>query len=462
MKEFQKPEFRIPEPIIKVMKTLEQAGYQVYLVGGCVRDLLMQKTPHDYDLATDARPEEILKLFEHHSGFGMKHGTILVVEQGMPVEITTFRKEGKYTDGRHPDEVIFVDRIEEDLGRRDFTINAMAYHPDQGLIDPYGGRNDLEKKLIRAVGDPDQRFQEDALRMLRAWRFASTYGFDIEPETRKALDRKENIAQAATISAERVMEEFTKILLSDHPEVIANMTLLMEPWIPELKIMIETKQNNVHHYTDVLHHTLDALKYSGTKDPMVAWALLLHDTGKPTCKTSDETGDHFKKHPAVSQKIAQRVLRKLHAPKKWMQVIPALVLRHDAFYAPNLKNIVKLRITLGWSDEQLHQLFEVQKGDILAHTTTERMEILNTFIEFYDQEKNKRPLKVSQLEINGNGIKEHTSLKAEQIGRALHELLIYAFYHPEFNHKEDLLKKLPAIEKQILEDGTKLRKDDIR
>ena len=277
MKEFQKPEFRIPEPIIKVMKTLEQAGYQVYLVGGCVRDLLMQKTPHDYDLATDARPEEILKLFEHHSGFGMKHGTILVVEQGMPVEITTFRKEGKYTDGRHPDEVIFVDRIEEDLGRRDFTINAMAYHPDQGLIDPYGGRNDLEKKLIRAVGDPDQRFQEDALRMLRAWRFASTYGFDIEPETRKALDRKENIAQAATISAERVMEEFTKILLSDHPEVIANMTLLMEPWIPELKIMIETKQNNVHHYTDVLHHTLDALKYSGTKDPMVAWALLLHD-----------------------------------------------------------------------------------------------------------------------------------------------------------------------------------------
>lgn len=385
-------QFDLPAPVRKVINRLEENGYEAWLVGGSLRDLLMGRVPHDYDLATNARPEQVQALFNHHADVGLRHGTVMIIEDGMPIEVTTFRKEGEYSDSRHPDEVAFVDSIEDDLARRDFTINAMAYNPKKGLVDPFGGQNDLNARLIRAVGDPDRRFQEDALRMLRAWRFAAQLGFQIEENTLAALEKKSNMERLEAISAERIMDEFTRILVSDHPEVIEHMTGLMEPWIPELQVMLDTDQINPHHYTDVLHHTLDALKRLNTKDPMVAWALLLHDTGKPATKTTDEKGDHFKKHPMVSAKIARRVMRDLKAPKKWQEVIPELVLRHDAFYAPKLDNIVKLRITNGWSDEQMQQLFEVQRGDILAHTSFERLDIQKKFRDFYDREKERRPL----------------------------------------------------------------------
>lgn len=443
-------QFRIPAPVMHVMNKIEEAGYQAWLVGGCVRDLLRHKEPHDYDLATSARPQIIQQLFKKHADTGLKHGTVMVIEEGIPIEVTTFRKEGTYSDGRHPDQVEFVDDIQEDLARRDFTVNAMAWNPENGLLDPFGGQKDLEEGIIRAVGDPDRRFEEDALRMIRAWRFAAQLGFRIEEQTLKALHKEDNTARIEKISAERIFEELNKILISDHPEVIAEMTDLLWPWIPELKIMLECDQINPHHYTDVLHHTLDAIRRSGSDDPMVRFALLLHDAGKPATKTTDARGDHFKKHPIESAKIARRVLRRLHAPKKWQEEIPALILRHDAFYAPNLSNIAKLRITLGWDDEQVQKLFEVQRGDILAHTSFERLDLLKEFRDFYDLEKSRRPLSVGELAVNGHDVMEHTSLRNRQIGLALEKLLMLAFYHPELNRREDLLARLPQIEAQVL------------
>lgn len=443
-------EKRIPAPVLKVMKTLQEAGYEAWLVGGCLRDLLMGREPHDYDLTTSARPETVQQLFPHHADTGIKHGTVMVIEDGIPVEVTTFRKEGKYSDSRHPDEVIFVDTIDEDLKRRDFTINAMAWNPEKGVLDLFDGKEDLKNGLIRAVGDPNVRIQEDALRMLRAWRFASQLGFEVEENTRKALKNPENIAKVKDLAVERVFEELTKILMSDHPEVIAEMTDLLEPWIPELKIMLNTEQINPHHYTDVLHHTLDAIRRSESSDPMVRWALLLHDTGKPEVKTTKDGIDHFKMHEKQSSVIARRVLRDMHAPKAWIKTIPELVLRHDAFYAPNLSNIYKLRVQLGWPDHQLRQLFEIQKGDILAHTTYDRMALLNRFRDFYDAEILRRPLSYQDLAVSGDDVLAHTGLKGKQIGQALDELLRIAFYHPECNTKEELLARLPGVEKSVL------------
>lgn len=441
-------EIKVPSPVLKVMETFEKHGYQAYLVGGCLRDLLMGIEPHDYDLAVSSRPEETKKLFAHTSDVGIAHGTVLVIEDGVPIECTTFRKESGYSDNRHPDHVEFVPDIESDLARRDFTINAMAWSPKTGLIDLYGGKEDLENRKIRAVGNPDTRFREDALRMMRAWRFAAKLGFNIEEHTLEALQKEENQALLKNIAVERIVNELNQILLSPHPEVIEGMTKLLEPWIPELDVMLHTAQDNPHHYTDVLHHTLDALRLSETADPIAAWALLLHDAGKPAVKTTDETGDHFKRHELESSKIAKRVVRDLKLPRKWQEEIPQLILRHDSFYALKPANIWKLRKQLGWDDEMVHRLFAVQKGDILAHTTHERMEKLNAFRDYYDREKERRPLSLKDICVNGEDVQRETGLSGREVGRILDRLLEELFYHPENNNREWALERIRQLAAQ--------------
>ncbi|MCF0258567.1 MAG: CCA tRNA nucleotidyltransferase [Erysipelotrichaceae bacterium] len=423
----------IPEPVQKIMDRLEHRGFHAWLAGGCVRDSLMGKEPHDYDIATQARPEQVMELFDRVIPTGLAHGTVTVMEDGMPVEVTTLRKEGRYKDHRHPDNVEFVSEIEEDLARRDFTINAMAWNPKTGLTDPFGGQEDLKKGIIRAVGNPAERFDEDALRMMRAYRFAGRLGFQIEEGTRQAIDEKAGLLK--TVSAERVRDEIQQIL-KDSPEILDQMTVLLKDWLPELKAMLDCEQNNKHHYTDVLHHTLDALKASKSKDLEVLWALLLHDTGKPSMKTTDESGDHFKKHPMESARIARKAVRRFKLPKKMQHDIEKLVLYHDAFYAPKLSNIYKIRIERGLDDEFLHRLWDVQRGDIGAHTTFDREKTLNAFIEFYNREKEQRPLSLRDLKINGSDLLAMTSLRNSQIKEALNLILRKTFYQPELNVPE--------------------------
>lgn len=239
-----------------VIEKLKQAGFKAYLVGGCVRDLLLKRIPHDFDVTTNATPNEVLDLFAHAIPTGIAHGTITVIEQGEQIEVTTFRSEGQYQDHRHPDFVQFVNDVKEDLARRDFTINAMAWDAQEGLIDPFKGQHDLQEGIVRAVRDPFERMSEDALRMFRAFRFAGRYQFEIEAKTKQAIDTLYPLAQ--NVAVERIVSEVEEIL-ANSPQILDQMTLLLQPWIPQLDVCLHTQQNSIYHYTDVLHHTLDAL-----------------------------------------------------------------------------------------------------------------------------------------------------------------------------------------------------------
>ena len=277
----------LPAAVRTAIDRLEAAGYPAWAVGGCVRDSLRGLPPHDWDLTTAARPEAVCAVFvgERVLETGIRHGTVTVLLDGMPLEITTYRAEGAYSDGRRPDRVTFIDRIEDDLARRDFTVNAMAYSPVRGLCDPFGGRADLERGLLRAVGDPDARFTEDGLRILRGARFESKTGFSIEPETARAMRRQ--LARLDGVAAERVFAELTGLLtgrwvgraLRTERDVIARA-------LPEVTPMFGLCQHNPHHRYDVWEHTVRAVE-AAPAEPALRWAMLLHDIGKPACYTID-------------------------------------------------------------------------------------------------------------------------------------------------------------------------------
>lgn len=429
----------IPGPVRTVMDRLRKTGYEVFLVGGCVRDHLLGLQPHDYDLASSATPDQVAQLFEKTIPTGARHGTMTVLIEDTPVEVTTFRTESGYSDSRHPDAVTFVGTIQEDLARRDFTVNAMAWNPETGLVDPFGGRQDLEQGLIRAVGDPDRRFQEDALRMVRAHRFAARYGFAIEPETRAAIDRNE--ALISRVAVERLYREWMEILRTD-PSRIADMTGLFRPWIPELEEAARTPQNSPYHYTGVLQHILDAISYLDPFDETLALTLLLHDLGKPVTRTTSQSGrDHFRGHPRAGQEIAKRVVEDLKLSAKQKKVIPELVLHHDDILQKSPEAIYRIRIRQGWSDEWVQMLFRVQYCDIMAHSEKgrQRLHRWQASWAYYEEEVRRRPLAFSDLAITGRDILSVTGLRNRQIRCALEAVLAYAFYHPEKNTRLDLL-----------------------
>lgn len=423
----------LPQGIQDILVTLQKAGFQAYLVGGCVRDALMGKTPKDFDIATSATPEQVQDLFENTYPVGIKHGTVLVKEKDSQAEVTTFRKESGYTDFRHPTEVEFIHNIEDDLARRDFTINAIAYSPKTGLVDPFHGQEDLKKGIIRAVGDPKKRFEEDALRMLRAFRFMGRYGFTMDEKTREAIEEKAPLVE--NLAAERVATELEEIL-KDSPAVLDQMTLLLKPWIFDLDNMLHTPQKCIYHYTDVLHHTLDALKAMPYYDQSIAWALLLHDIGKVYAHQYYDNSDHFKGHPEVSARMAFEILSKLKLPKKTIEEVPKLVALHDTFYSPKLENLYKLRVLKGFDDALVKKLFVVQACDISAHAKKDRYEPLEKFQTFYEREKNKHPFDRKDLAINGTTIQENTSLKGAQISACLDALLKEVIINPNLNSKE--------------------------
>lgn len=356
---------QIPKEAELALSLLEQNGHEAFVVGGCVRDSLLGRVPNDWDVTTSALPDEVAECF---SAFrlvetGRRHGTLTVLVDGTPIEITTYRNDGIYLDHRHPVEVTFSKTVDEDLARRDFTVNAMAYHPRRGIVDLFGGREDLAARRIRCVGDPVTRFREDGLRILRALRFAAVLGFSLDPETAAAVHAERSLL--SFIAPERIREELCKLICGvNAPAILREFSDVIGEFLPELSACVGFAQNSKYHCYDVFEHTLVALSHA-RRDLTVRLAVLLHDVGKPLCYTEDEEGGHFKGHGPVGTEMTERILRRLRFDRKTAETVTKLVERHDHI-TPAEEKAVK-RLMQKMSDEEILALVEVQRCDRLAH-----------------------------------------------------------------------------------------------
>lgn len=434
---------QLPKYILDILETYNKAGFKAYVVGGCVRDFLLGKTPNDYDICSDALPEDTIRLFNHTVPTGIKHGTVTILSNE-PVEVTTFRVEKEYIDHRHPSQVCFVGSLKEDLARRDFTINAMAYHPDTGIIDPFNGIRDLELGLVRCVGDPDTRFDEDALRMVRAHRFCAKLHFFLEEKTKASIMKNKDLLRF--VSVERIRKELVQIMEMD-PYELENMTILLSDIIPELKQCLECEQNSPWHDTNVLHHSLRALKYLYPFDETLAWAILMHDFGKPETKTTKDGRDHFYGHALVSKNIAHALCKKLKLTSYQQKRIPLLIEHHDDSLNADLKNIYHYCIKSGFDDEMMEQLMKLKYCDIMAHSLQGQQTIKRweTFVTFYHECKKTRPLSIKDLMVNGKDVLKYTNCKNAQIREFLEQCLIECFYDPHKNNREYWISRMKRM-----------------
>lgn len=352
----------IPEGVGRCMEALETAGFEAYCVGGCVRDTLLGKQPHDFDLCTSARPERMEGIFHNFRLVlaGEKHGTVGVITEDGVVEITTFRTEGTYADNRHPDKVDFVTDIRQDLARRDFTVNAMAYSPKRGLIDPFGGAEDLKNRCLRCVGDPETRFREDALRILRGVRFSVTYGLTPEGETERAMEALSPLLDH--LARERVFSEFCGFLPKITAEELARFALIITQVIPELRETVGFDQHSPHHKYDLYTHIAHVVE-GVPGDVTLRWAALLHDVGKIPTFTRDETGrGHFYGHAQVGARMADEILRRLKAPTALREQAVLLIGQHMTRLQPD-RRLVK-RYFSRWGRETVEKLLYLQQADM--------------------------------------------------------------------------------------------------
>lgn len=417
----------IPQGPDEILNRLTAAGFQAYAVGGCVRDSLLGTVPGDWDICTSALPEETEACFSDLRVVetGLKHGTVTVIFQGVPYEITTFRSDGNYLDHRRPQQVNFVRTLKEDLLRRDFTINAMAVGLDEEIQDPFGGRQDLTDGIIRCVGDPDTRFTEDALRILRGLRFASRLGFSIAPETAAAMERNKNLL--SYVSGERIYKELTGILIGTYAQsVLEQYGGVLAAVLPEIQPSMGFLQRNPFHNRDVWQHTLEALGKS-RPDPIVRWALLLHDLGKPDCFTLDDRGiGHFYGHPQRSMELAEQILDRFRGDKKTRDTICLLVRDHDREAPATIKNARRWIARYGRDNVRL--LLEVKRCDCLAHVDTPKtrarynnlMEMTRLIRECLETE---RCFSVRDLPVKGGDVMVLGVPAGPQVGRILEGLL---------------------------------------
>ncbi len=433
----------LPADVEKIINTLEASGHEAYAVGGCVRDCILGKTPHDWDITTSAQPGDVKALFKKTFDTGIEHGTVTVLMGKTGYEVTTYRIDGKYEDGRHPSEVIFTASLEEDLKRRDFTINAMAYNPDRGLVDLFDGMADLKKGIIRAVGNPIERFTEDALRMLRALRFAAQLGFDIEPATYEAI--KILAPTLAKISAERIQVELVKLVTSDNPGRIRDVyaTGLTAIFMPEFDEMMTTDQHTKHHKYTVGQHTICAMEEI-EPDKILRLTMLLHDVGKPACKTTDENGqDHFKGHPEAGADMARTILRRLKFDNDTISAVVNLVRNHDDRPAVTPRNVRRMAIRVG--EDNMDALLAVKRADTLAQSDYQREEKLQ-YIEdiratFLQIQADNNCLKIKDLKINGKDLIAMGLPQSNKIGLILKTLFDEVVEEPEKNDRDYLLKR---------------------
>lgn len=431
----------IPREVLFILNTLNQNGYEAFIVGGCVRDSLLGKAPKDWDITTNALPEKLKSFFEKTVDTGIKHGTVTVLINNQQFEVTTYRVDGKYSDNRRPENVYFTSSLKEDLGRRDFTINSMAYHPSQGLMDFFQGKTDLENRLIRAVGIPGERFNEDALRMLRAVRFSAQLDFEIEPSTLKAI--KDNSFLIQRISAERIRDELTKILVSHCPMKFTALKTcnLLGIILPEMEACFNVSQNNPYHIYNVAIHTLNSVAYI-ENDRILRWTMLLHDIGKTGTKTTDTKGiDHFYGHPDVSKNLAANILKRLKFDNKSANTILKLIEFHDKGIGTNHKSVRKMLSCLG--GDIFAKLLKVKEADMKAQNPEylkERLVKLDMIRELYGEITEKQHCtSLKDLSVNGEDLIAAGFIQGKDIGMILNELLDEVIKNPALNTKEQLL-----------------------
>ena len=434
----------IPDDVKIIMNILTENNFKSYIVGGACRDMILGKIPTDYDICANAIPEEMIKIFHnfHIISTGIKHGTVTVMYNNVGYEVTTFRIDGNYSDNRRPDNVKFVDNIIDDLGRRDFTINAMAYNEKEGLIDPYDGYPDLTiNNVIACVGNADTRFSEDPLRMLRAIRFSAQLGFDIDTRTRWAIVANAN--KIEKISKERIRDEICKILMSENPQNIEKLQSmgLMKYVIPKLELCFGVKQDNNYHNLDVGEHVIKSL-IDSPKDLNIRLALLLHDIGKPKCKTIDQDGQgHFYNHEEVSMQMAKVWLQKYRFDNDTIDEVCILILYHDYFADYSKKSIKKLLNMVG-IDIAL-KLIEIRNQDIKAQSEKyfyrleECDKIKNIISEIISANE---AFSIKDLAINGDDLIAIGFKEGEKIGKILNYLLGLVLEFPEYNSRNKLME----------------------
>lgn len=434
---------QLPEKVNTIIETLQSHGYEAYAVGGCVRDSLLGRTPGDWDITTSAMPEETKTLFSHTFDTGIEHGTVTVLLDREGFEVTTYRIDGKYEDSRHPSEVTFTRSLKEDLLRRDFTINAMAYNETSGLVDEFGGLKDLKARKIKCVGDAHARFSEDALRILRGVRFAAQLGFEIEEDTREGM--RELAPTLVNISAERIQVELVKMLTSDRPDLLRDAYELgiTKVFLPEFDRMMETTQETPHHMYTVGEHTLHAL-CNVRPDKILRLTMLLHDTGKPALKTVDEEGvAHFKKHAFESEKIAKTVLRRLKFDNDTLRKVTRLVYYHDYRMPEKAVNVRRAMHTIG--EDIFPYYLEVRRADVLAQSMYQREDKIRNLdgveARYREIVEAGQCVSLKELAISGKDLIEAGMEPGKEIGETLKKMLSLVIEHPELNTKEELLRR---------------------
>lgn len=433
----------LPEKVNYIIAQLEAAGFEAYAVGGCVRDMLIGRTPDDWDVTTSATPWQVKQIFHHTVDTGIRHGTVTVLLAREGFEVTTYRIDGVYEDGRHPSKVTFTPSLAEDLKRRDFTVNAMAYNDQNGLVDLFGGMEDLDRGVIRCVGDAAERFGEDALRLLRAVRFSAQLGFVIADDTRAAIT--ELTPHLAAISAERIQAELVKLLLSEHSDFLRDAYCLgiTKVILPELDAAFATAQHNPHHMYDVGEHTMQCLLHV-RPDKALRLAALLHDIGKPATRTTDADGiDHFHGHVELSVQMAGEILRRMKLDNDTIAKVKTYVKYHDTEVEPNARAVRRAVNRMG--EDCFAPILELKRADALAQSEYRREEKLSRLDAagaLYKQiVKERQCVSLKTLAVTGNDLIDLGVPKGKQIGEILHNLLEEVLQEPANNTREYLIEK---------------------
>lgn len=436
-------DIRIPGDVKMILGRLQEHDHKAYVVGGCVRDSLMGVEPHDWDICTSATPDQVKKAFPrtHLVDTGLKHGTVTVVVNHAPYEITTFRVDGDYSDYRHPDSVAFTDDLRQDLSRRDFTINAMAYSEEEGLIDPFNGQHDLCCGFIRCVGKPDERFREDPLRILRAMRFESRLGFYPDIHTEMSMD--DNCGLLKNVSAERIQSELCKMLAGVYiKRTLMNHAFVICEIIPEMSACRFFDQRNRWHQYDVYEHIVRAVDAYRGGDLTVRLALLFHDIGKPSCFFVNASGGHFYGHPEISARITNEIMTRLKFDNKTRHDVVELVKEHDRTFSPTAKAARKLLNQMG--ETQARRLLEIRRADIIGQRddiSQDRLDELNNFaMMINDVVNNHDCFSLKDLAVNGNDLKK-LGFQGKEIGHELQYLLDLVISGVLPNNKEEILFK---------------------
>lgn len=433
----------IPKKAERILQILLEHGYEAYVVGGCVRDSILRRTPEDWDITTNASPMQVKALFSRTVDTGIQHGTVTVMDGSEGFEVTTYRIDGEYEDGRHPKQVTFTASLEEDLKRRDFTMNALAYSPECGLVDLFGGMEDMKNGVIRCVGNAKERFSEDALRMMRAVRFSAQLGFSLADDVKAAI--REMADALEQISAERIQMELVKLLMSPRPHWfrLAYECGLTSVFMPEFDRIMVQRQNNPHHVYTTGEHTLVALE-NVPADRILRLTMLFHDMGKPDVFTTDENGkDHFRGHAAYSEKIAKRIMKKLKFDNETITTVCNLVRNHSWYPRLTAKDVRCCAYEIG--PELFDSFLLVKRADIMAHhpdVVEQKLDYLKEVTQIWeDIRMHGDCLSLKELAVTGRDLIEDGMEPGPELGEMLYRLLAQVLEFPERNTRAYLLEK---------------------